>query len=658
LTQFAPVDNNPPHLAVDAGEPVSQGSDVYAIDRRSKRGQVKINRKALFRKFWRRPSRRSGLPLPSGAKLPSRAVAIWRERPDLQAAFDVVTASGQANLFWWYVRHGFAEMGLQYDSSDDAGLLAANQPHPRIAQAAFLPITWLMDQLKDHWPRKTDQPFADEERQASFLAWFFSKGLSQANLDALLSREQAQRLMESDPHFPGVPRILTCMWASDPELKSRFPTPDDPAFRAWCLVEGARTHTILGHPLIALAAPQTRTPFTNLPFGVNLFGHVRSRSGISEDVRMAAQALDAVDIPYTIHNVEPGAAMPDEEDQGTDTPTQRLYAFNLFCMPAQTTAAAMTKIGRSVLADHYNIGMWPWELPEMPRAWLYTYDLVDEIWAASHYTHAAYCRSSSRPVRHMPMAVSVAGRSGRNRASFNLPESTFLFGFAFDGLSSFSRKAPLHCIEAFLRAFPRGDMSVGLVIKGLRTEQDVRWQQVLEHIGNDPRIHIITQSLPRAELIDLWHALDCFISLHRSEGFGRNIAEAMLLEKPVIVTAHSGNMDFTNYRTAALVPVGLREVKQGEYPFGAGQHWAEPDIDRAAKLMQKMVQDDEWRHALARGGKCMIERRYSAAQVGAQWQCALREIYDGAAVDDQTMAYGHSHGLGGDSQKGLNGEQS
>ncbi|MEC3912776.1 glycosyltransferase [Sphingobium sp. CR2-8] len=463
--------------------------------------------------------------------------------------------------------------------------------------------------------------------------------------------------MEPDPDFPEVPRILTCIWTSDPKLKYRFPAPGNPAFHAWCLSEGARAHPILSHPLIALARPQTRAPISNLPFGVNLFGHVRSRSGVSEDIRMAAQALNAVDIPYTIHNVEPGAAMPDEEGPGADASAQRLYAFNLFCMPAQTTAATVMQIGKSVLADHYNIGMWPWELPEMPRAWHYAYDLVDEIWASSRYTYGAYCRSSSRPVRHMPMAVSVAGRTGRRRASFKLPENTFLFGFAFDGLSSFARKAPLHCIKAFLRAFPRSDMSVGLVIKGLRTEQDPRWQEMLGQVRDDPRIHIMTQSLPRGDLIDLWHALDCFISLHRSEGFGRNIAEAMLLKKPVVVTAHSGNMDFTDYRTAALVPVGLREVKQGEYPYGAGQYWAEPDIDRAAELMRKMVQDDLWRHALASAGKDVIENRYSAAQVGAEWKRALEEIYGRAMVDERALAYGNWHGLDGDSQKGLNGEQ-
>jgi hypothetical protein len=85
-------------------------------------------------------------------------------------------------------------------------------------------------------------------------------------------------------------------------------------------------------------------------------------------------------------------------------------------------------------------------------------------------------------------------------------------------------------------------------------------------------------SLPRVRLLDLYRACDCFVSLHRAEGFRRSIAECMALGAwrlalggPVIVTAHSGNMDFTRSNTTALVPVSLRKVLPGEYLFSAGQ---------------------------------------------------------------------------------------
>lgn len=558
--------------------------------------------------------------------LPRRARAIWLERPDLQAAFNLDRPAGLAGLFWWYMLHGFAEMGLQFDQDGDKGLLSANIPYPYLQQTSFLPVTWLMRKLTDRSPAPTAAVPGNEQDQGAFLAWYFAKGLSEANLEAMLNDEQAEHLLSFDDVHKAVPRLLTCIWSSEPSLAIRFASPDDPAFRAWCAGEGARIFPILSHPKIAFAPPPRRASPAARPFGVNLFGHAHGRSGLSEDVRMAARALDAVGIPYAICNITPGPAMPDEEPGALPTQAQPRFAFNMFCMTAPSTAATVMQRGRAMFADQYNIGFWPWELPEMPVAWHDSYELVDEVWASSRFTYDAYCRSSPKPVRHLPMAVSVEESSSAGRIAFGLPEAPFLFGFAFDGLSSLARKAPLNCIAAFKKAFPRGDEPVGLVIKALRAD-DPQWNQIVRQHAEDRRIHIIAASLPRAELLDLWRTLDCFVSLHRSEGFGRNIAETMLLGKPVIATAHSGNMDFNSHDTAALVSAALRTVRQGEYPFGAGQYWADPDVDHAARQMQRMVEDAPWREGLALRGQAIIAAHYSPQRVGGEWQTVLRKIY-------------------------------
>ena len=276
--------------------------------------------------------------------------------------------------------------------------------------------------------------------------------------------------------------------------------------------------------------------------------------------------------------------------------------------------------------SRYAIGMWPWELPEWPQFWQHAYGFVDEIWAASRFTYDAYCRSAPIPVRHMPMAVTVDATEGAIRSDFGLMGERFLFAFAFDGLSTFARKNPEACINAFQRAFPERNDPVGMVIKGLRVDGSPAWDRLSAQIGDDPRITIITESLSRGKLLDLYRAIDCFVSLHRSEGFGRNIAEAMLLEKPVIVTAHSGNMDFTGPDTAALVPVRLVQLGKGDYPFGAGQMWAEADVKAAAGFMQRMRTDCAWRQGIAHAGRLRLEQFYSPYAVGNRWQEVLHSL--------------------------------
>jgi glycosyltransferase involved in cell wall biosynthesis len=186
------------------------------------------------------------------------------------------------------------------------------------------------------------------------------------------------------------------------------------------------------------------------------------------------------------------------------------------------------------------------------------------------FTYSSFCRSSPKPVRQTPFAVNADDSDNRGRNDFGLPKDQFLFGFAFDGLSSFYRKAPDLAIRAFQIAFEPDDRSVGLVIKKDRASEDPAWNKLINLCKDDQRTRFLTQSLTRGILLDLWRSTDCFVSLHRSEGFGRNIAEMMLLKRPVIATAHSCNMDYTNYDTVALVRCDLVPVQEGEYPSARG----------------------------------------------------------------------------------------
>lgn len=570
--------------------------------------------------------RRIDPEVPPKARVPLRTLQIWNERPDLQSAFDLNSTSGREALFWWSLRHAFREMGIRFDPALDGDLLVANDPYPTIPQHGFLPITYLMRALWAGSPHSKGK-LRDPDEQQACLAHYFAHDLLDKNLGGLLTTQQADALVTNDP-ATGIPRLFGLIWQCDPGLKDRFVSPQAGDFAAWCRSEGARDWPILAHPLVGLAPVPERIIHRGRVRGVNLFGHALGRLGIGEEVRMAAKSLEAVDIPFVVRNVAAPAAGEEERPDGLRLAESSPYDLNLFCMTGISTVGANVAAKGELMKGRYSIGCWPWELPEWPSAWSHAWDYTDEVWATSRFTYDSYMRSATVPVLHVPHAVVADASEGYRRADFGLPDKAFLFCFSFDGLSSLARKNPRAVISAFQRAFPTHERGVGLVLKGIRAPQaSPRWTDLVKAARDDPRIVLIDESMSRGQLLDLYRCIDVYVSLHRSEGFGRNIAEAMLLGKPVIVTAHSGNMDFTLHDNTALVPARLRMVREGEYPFGAGQLWADPDVDIAAELMRRMVEDRTWREGLAERAQQYIARAHSPQTVGEAWARRLDELF-------------------------------
>ncbi|MGH9582417.1 MAG: glycosyltransferase, partial [Bryobacteraceae bacterium] len=132
--------------------------------------------------------------------------------------------------------------------------------------------------------------------------------------------------------------------------------------------------------------------------------------------------------------------------------------------------------------------------------------------------------------------------------------------------------------------------------------------------------------LRRPELHELIAACDSFVSLHRSEGFGLGIAEAMYLGKPVIATNYSGNVDFTKQDNSCLVDYRLVPVKPGEYLFPEGQVWADPNVDQAAMYMRRLAGDRDYAKRIGSAGTESIRRQHSAKATGARYAKRLKQI--------------------------------
>jgi glycosyltransferase involved in cell wall biosynthesis len=197
----------------------------------------------------------------------------------------------------------------------------------------------------------------------------------------------------------------------------------------------------------------------------------------------------------------------------------------------------------------------------------------------------------------------------------------------FDGNSWMVRKNPLAVIRAFEKAFPKSNQNVGLVIKVMNVnEQHLDWLEIKKIAAEDSRIIIKVVHLRRPEVMALIMACDCFVSLHRAEGFGRIIAESMLLGKPVIVTNFSGNTDFTNEKTAFLVNGPMIPLKKGDYSVWENQYWCDPDVDEAAKQMQVCFENKKLREDIASAGQHYIQTHHSAKTVGEAYRARLKVL--------------------------------
>lgn len=347
---------------------------------------------------------------------------------------------------------------------------------------------------------------------------------------------------------------------------------------------------------------------------------------------MATKSLTSAGIPTALINFRPGNDVPQNDISMLEYVCEEIkHDINIFSLTALETGRYFAENGARHFSSTFNIGYWPWELEEWPHEWQHLYSLVDEVWASSMHSYKSIFSRSPIPVKLLPMAVAVPEQSALTRTNFGLPEYATLFLFSFDLNSSAKRKNPSACVDAFLSAFPLTkypDASkVGLVIKVHPPRSyNSEWERLRSLSGIDPRIHIIERTLSREDLVALYNVCDCFISLHRAEGFGRNIAESMLLGTPVITTAYSGNLDYTNHLNSYLVDFEPIPLEDGDYTYGDGKFWANPNISHAALCMRAVVERPDEFKSIVRRAQQKIQSSYNFRTVGEIYNFELNKI--------------------------------
>jgi glycosyltransferase involved in cell wall biosynthesis len=361
---------------------------------------------------------------------------------------------------------------------------------------------------------------------------------------------------------------------------------------------------------------------------VLFIGYIEGALGLGESLRGLVRSVAGTELRFALFPFKLGierrligAFMEDRYD------LRRRHRINVWEMSADQIPRAFREVGRWKTRHSYNILRTYWELPAAPAEWALKLAKIDEIWVPNTFVGEAFRPVFDGPINIIPPCVIVESDQAFERTHFGMGQGKFYFLFSFDYLSFPERKNPLGLVSAFRAAFPDLDENVGLVIKSTRAaDQHLGFKaKLLRQTLGDPRIQMIDRFLSRDEMLSLLRQSDCYVSLHRSEGFGLGMAEAMALGKPVIGTDFSGSSDFLSDRTGFPVAFTLRAVQPGQYQFSDGQSWAEPDHAAAVEAMRSVFHDRAERECRAAAGKAFVEGRYGRDNVG---RIAARRLKD------------------------------
>lgn len=368
----------------------------------------------------------------------------------------------------------------------------------------------------------------------------------------------------------------------------------------------------------------------NLPFGANLFGYFSSQLGLGQGVRLVASALEQINLPYCAINILTGVSTVREgiTDFQYKYVKKPQYDFNIFHIMPDEAFPVMLMNHPNVLKGRYNIGFWMFELEEIPPNWIENFKYVNEIWTPSTYATTAFKKyAPDIPVLTMPYGISPEVDENLTRVDFGLPENSFLILCMFDSGSTIERKNPLDAIRAFSKAFTdQDDVTLVIKISNPKTEDIEHIEEILK---NHKNCIFINQFFSTPEMNRLISLCDVLLSLHRSEGFGLPVAEAMRLGTVVVSTDYSATTDFVAPNRGCPIPYRLVDVAEcgiQHHLYTPGNYWAEPDIDAAARALSKLYDDRNYYYDLKENAIEFMEKEYSLQSSGTRIKKRLEDV--------------------------------
>lgn len=329
--------------------------------------------------------------------------------------------------------------------------------------------------------------------------------------------------------------------------------------------------------------------------GVNLVGYASSPLGLGEDLRQAAVALLALGVRVNIIDLQTTTSCKGYDAFVPFFGTRFVYPVSIFFM-SPFAYALFWKQNSDAFAHTYKVGNFLWELEDFPRSWLWVLREVDEIWVPTEFVASIYAKADLSSVCLVNPAPAVPPEPSERsfRAQLGYEEEVFVFGFMFDLHSTPQRKNPIALLKAYekCRLLLMRHVETALLIKVHRADRpSAHLDEIKAYAAKLPGVRLYEETLPADQVVDFYNTLDAYVSLHRSEGLGRTLIEAVQLGLPTICTNYSGERDVLLLCEAQGIPYHLVPCSPRDYPNSEGSVWAEPSPEYAAVLMARTARD-------------------------------------------------------------------
>jgi glycosyltransferase involved in cell wall biosynthesis len=383
------------------------------------------------------------------------------------------------------------------------------------------------------------------------------------------------------------------------------------------------------------------TPQADGSLAVHFFGFLRGSNGLGEAGRLIVRSLRAGGVDATIHSLPLAGRddLPLIEDAGmvskeTLPPDGSIC---ILCLDPNTIAHFKNLVHPEFFSGaRYCVAIWFWELNVIPDSTVRASRDIDEIWVVSPFIQSAFSRALHIPVRtfRQPLDFSAIDAVEPITASAIEGRFVFLFSFAYDSYGP--RKNPEAVCAAFANAFPQpSDNGPVLIIKSTKATGAwfVNHSKMVKKWCHRTDIFFIDGVMTDAARLELVRRCDCYVSLHRAEGLGLTIMEAMADGKPCIATGYSGNLSFMTSENSALIPWAPTREGLNAPPYCdlEGAEWADPDIAAAASAMTRIYHDRSYGHTLGQQARSDIRSLHGLESVGKELRdlicsCPVRTI--------------------------------
>jgi len=595
-------------------------------------------------------------------------INLLRTRDDLRRRFpDALSAGALGTFAEWITREGADELGLSpRDVYFISGLLSSDFA-ARLRQAylvrndlrrllpfALLPegagglLRWGVEHgrsegftLEEVWWILLQ--CAENPEREFWITYAFTPGWQQAGPAAetpfgdAAFREWVSRIFGIAPGRPDRRRnrftpgeIVRIAFNAEPSWRKAHPDPFASLVTATAFVEWLTTEqAALPELAAAWLAEQDKAALVGdllLP-GVNMTGHFCYPSGLRVSTHALVRGCHDAGLRTSERDI--WVQQPGDENRHVEYRGPELYDTTiLLCQPEPLFDTAYARAGVAPRAERtYRVGYWYWEQDVIPDLWIEKSAEVDEVWTSTEFVGDALREKLNVPVRVIPHGIEISPFERKSRGYFGLPDDHFLFLFTFHMMSVMERKNPLGLVRAFAEEFKR-DEKVSLVLKTSFGDQHPQQIAELRRAAAGANIIIIDSIYTHDEILALMDCCDSYISLHRSEGYGLTMAEAMLIGKPTIATGYSGNLNFMSPDNSLLVEYDLVKLDKDYPPYKAGSHWAHASIPHARACMRRVQSQPDWARELGARAKADLESRLSFAASGRMIAARLAEIDD------------------------------